>query len=78
MGAGRDVSMLMRDLGKLREQIAAGQYPIDASSIASALLAYADADEPAGSPPVGARRGSEHRPWASDRRDATIRRRASG
>ena len=31
----------MPDLGKLREQIAAGEYRLDASAIASALLDYA-------------------------------------
>ncbi len=42
----------MTDLSKLRAQIAAGTYRVDADSIASAMLDYANAGEV--SPPPGA------------------------
>lgn len=37
----------MTDLDRLRKQIAAGEYKLDAASIAGALLEYACVNEPA-------------------------------
>jgi len=42
----------MADLGELRDRIAAGEYRLDAASIASALLGYAGLDEVSSQPGV--------------------------
>jgi len=46
----------MADLQKLREQIAAGEYRLDAASIAGALLDYASVGETSPATDQGARR----------------------
>jgi hypothetical protein len=43
-------SLVMTDLAKLRAQIAAGTYRVDADSIASALLDYANVGEASPAP----------------------------
>lgn len=47
MKSSLTISIVMTDLDRLRKQIAAGEYKLDAASIAGALLDYACVNEPA-------------------------------
>jgi hypothetical protein len=63
----------MADLQKLREQIAAGEYRLDAASIAGALLDYASVGDPsrAGDPTAPAFADTDRRSVRSDARPRT-------